>query len=171
MAIVGSMQSKVLDLPVRGADAIEILLNDHRTIESLLERLLEARGAREQTAVFEQLKAALTIHNATEENLVYPALNKVAGKERESQKLYHETADANVLVFEIDTLLKEGDEAAFKAKAQHLRDAILEHIDDEENSAFPHLQEGVDPEAVEQLTESVRELRGALHFTAPGNNT
>ncbi len=71
--------------------------------------------------MLELLKGVLTIHNATEENLVYPAINKVAGGKLESQHLYHETAEADVLFFELDGLLKEGDDEQFARKAVKFR--------------------------------------------------
>lgn len=162
------MQSDVGQLPVRGSDAIEILTNDHDVIKGLLTQLTQAPDSESRTMYLEQLKAALTVHNATEENLVYPALHKVAGKKSESQKLYHETAEADVLIFEIDTMLKEGDETDFESKATKLQGAILEHIEDEEEKAFPHLQEGAEPDQAQMLTESVRQFRGSLHYTMPG---
>jgi hemerythrin superfamily protein len=162
------MQSDVGELPARGNDAIEILINDHNVVKSLLTQLTQARETTQRQSALEQLKAALTVHNATEENLVYPALDKVAGKKWESQRLYHESAEADVLIFELDTMLKEGDEGEFARRSEKLRDAILEHIDDEENSAFPHLRENADPRQAQMLTESVREFRSALRFAPSG---
>ena len=158
------MQTDQSQLPVRGTDAIEILINDHEVIKGLLERLTAATQDPERRSILEQLKGALTLHNATEENLLYPALNKVAGKKSEAEKLYHETAEADVLVFELDTMLKEGDTGKFQAKAEKLQDAVLEHIDDEESSAFPHLQKGAEPAQSQMLTQSVREFRSALRY-------
>ncbi len=161
------MQSDVSPLPVRGNDAIEILTNDHEIIKSLLTGLTQATQTAQRKDALEQLKAALTIHNATEENLVYPALEKVAGKKSESQHLYHETAAADVLVFELDVMLKEGNDSNFSAKAGKLREAILEHIEDEEGSAFADLQKHAQPQQAQMLTNSVREFRSALRFN-PG---
>ena len=158
------MQSDLSQLPLRGNDAVEILLNDHQIVKTLLSRLTQATQTQERQSALEQLKAALTVHNATEENLVYPALEKVAGKKTESQKLYHETAAADVLIFELDTMLKEGDDADFSKKAEKLQAAILEHIEDEEESAFPHLQENAEPQQAQMLTESVREFRSSFRY-------
>jgi hemerythrin superfamily protein len=158
-----SMQIDKSLLPVRGSDAVEILLNDHEVIKGLLSELTQASGQRRQ-AVIEQLKGVLTIHNATEENLVYPAIDKVAGSKRESQHLYHETAEADVLLFELDSLLKERDESAFSIKAEKFVDAVCHHIEEEEQKAFPRLRENADPEHAETLVDSVKEFRNSLHF-------
>ena len=158
------MQSEMSELPMRGNDAIQILTNDHQTIKSLLSSLTQGTGMDGRRQTLERLKAALTIHNATEENLLYPALQVVAGKKSESQKLYHETAAADVLVFELDTMLKEGDDSGFTKKADKLQASILEHIEDEEQKAFKELQEKAEPQQAQMLTQSVREFRAMMHM-------
>jgi hypothetical protein len=90
------MQIDATLLPARGDDAVEILENDHQVIKGLLNQLVSASSP-QRKSVIEQLVGVLTIHNATEENLVYPALNKVAGSKLESQHLYHETMEADLL--------------------------------------------------------------------------
>ncbi len=157
------MQIDTSLLPARGNDAVEILENDHEVIKELLDQLTSATNSK-RADVLELLKGVLTIHNATEENLVYPAINKVAGSKLESQHLYHETAEADVLFFELDGLLKEGNDDEFARKAVKFRDAVLHHIDEEENKAFPRLEENGDPQNAASLTESMREFRKSLRF-------
>ncbi len=157
------MQIDTTLLPARGNDAAEILKNDHDVIKSLLRELTTGSGS-QRRQVMEQLKGVLTIHNATEENLVYPALNKVAGSKAESEHLYHETAEADVLLFELDSMLKQSDSADFALKADKFQKAVLQHIEEEEQKALPRLRENSDPEQVETLTDSVRAFRKSLHF-------
>jgi hemerythrin superfamily protein len=160
------MQSDMNDLlPVRGNDATEILVNDHEVIKRLLSELTQAAPSEGLKSTLEQLKGALTIHNATEENIVYPALRQVAHKKWEAQRLYHETAEADVLVFQLDTMMKEGNYADFPRVSEKLRDAVLEHIEDEEQKAFPHLQESAEPMQAQMLTQSVREFRSMIRFS------
>lgn len=159
------MQSDVNLLPMRGTTVHEILENDHEIIKGLLDSLTQAAAHEDRIQILEQLKGALTIHNATEENIVYPALDKVAGHKFETLKLYNETASADILVFQIDTMLKEGDETAFGEKARKLHDAVFKHIEAEEKSALPHLEKGADMQEQQMLLESVREFRAAMHFT------
>jgi hemerythrin superfamily protein len=160
------MQIDTTLLPARGNDAVEILTNDHTVIKDLLSRLAAAEPS-ERENVLAQLKGVLTIHNATEENIVYPALNKVAGSRAESQHLYHETAEADVLLFELDAMLKDGDAVDFESRAEKFRDAVLHHIDEEEHKALPRLRDNVDAEQTESLADSVRTFRKSLHFETP----
>ena len=128
----------------------------------MLNDLAAATDNESRKTILENAKPVLTVHNATEENLVYPALQKFVGQKRESEHLYQETAQADVLVFELDTMLKSGDDASFRETAEKLRDAVFEHIDDEETTAFPELQEKSSPEQSESLTNAVREFRATL---------
>lgn len=151
------------ELPVHGDDTVAILTHDHVVIKRLLSELTQGAQAQRKSTL-EQLKRALTIHNATEENLVYPALQVIGGKKKEAEHLYHETAEAAVLVFQLDTMLKTGDDAAFGVTAEKLQTAILEHIDDEERKAFPDLQKHAEPAQAQLLTASVREFRGSMQM-------
>ncbi len=164
------MQSDANLLPLRGSSVHEILENDHEIIKGLLTSLTRAAGTEQRVQILERLKGALTIHNAMEESLIYPALDKVAGHKFETLKLYNETASADILVFQIDTLLKEGDDAKFADKAEKLQSAVFKHIEAEEESALPHLEKGADSDQSQMLLESVREFRGALRFT-PGESS
>jgi hemerythrin superfamily protein len=157
------MQIDTTLLPARGNDAVEILLNDHQVIKGLLEELVAASGA-QRKSVLERLVGVLTIHNATEENLVYPALNKVAGSRLESQHLYHETAEADVLLFELDSMLKERDDTDFTDKARKFAEAVRHHIDEEENKALPRLRENANARDAELLADSVKQFRRSIHF-------
>jgi hemerythrin superfamily protein len=161
------MQSDVNVLPVRGNSVHDIVENDHEVIKGLLNSLQHSAERDERMRILEQLKGALTIHNAMEENLIYPALDKVAGHKFETLKLYNETASADIMLFQIDTMLKEGDDTKFSQTCQKLHDAVFKHIEAEEKSAMPHLQEGADSEESQMLMQSVREFRNAIRFT-PG---
>jgi hemerythrin superfamily protein len=158
------MQSDVNMLPMRGSSVHEIVVNDHETIKGLLNSLTHTTARDETMRILEQLKGALTIHNAMEENLIYPALDKVAGHMLETQKLYHETASADIMVFQIDTMLKEGDNTKLAEKCKKLHDAVFEHIESEEKSALPHLEKGADSNESQMLLQSVREFRSAMRF-------
>lgn len=159
------MQNQNTVAPANGTTAVEILVNDHRKIKDLLERLVSAQRTTERLECLAELQGVLTVHNATEENLVYPALNKIGKKMFESLHLYYETANADIASFEIESMLKEGQDGdAVQAKIEKLRDAVFEHIDDEEKKAFPHLQDAADDHETQLLNRSVQTFRGCIRF-------
>lgn len=161
------MQSNVQMLPVRGNSVHEIIENDHEVIKSLLSSLTHSGARADRMQTLEHLKGALTIHNAMEENIVYPALNKVSGHKREAMKLYDETASADVMLFEMDMMLKEGDETKFADKAEKLQTAVFKHIEAEEKSALPHLEKAADTHEAQMLLQSVRDYRNSIEFKPP----
>jgi hemerythrin superfamily protein len=149
-------------LPTIGSDAIEILMNDHVGIKDLLKEIARTSSQASRITLLENLKAVLTVHNATEENLVYPALAVEAEKKAESAKLYHETASADITLYELDSLIKHGEDDKFVQGFETFQKALLEHIDDEESKAFPHLRKYAEASKQQLLTAKVRQFRGAI---------
>jgi hemerythrin superfamily protein len=162
------MTSTTVSVATVGLDALDILMNDHASIKGLLTDLVDATESKRRKDILSALIGVLTIHNATEENLVYPALQKVAGEQQESEDLYRETGVADVAVFELDAMLQKGEESDFGAKATQLREAVFAHIEKEEITAFPHLREKATPEQSEALTDAVRAFRRALRYEPTG---
>jgi hemerythrin superfamily protein len=142
-----------------GNDAIEILLNDHEAVKRLFEQLAGS-AAGERAIVLEQLKSLLTVHNATEENLVYPAIRFVAGRPRDAETLYHQQDEAEAGLWSIDATIKgalKGDDPDEQIRT--LQKAVLAHVRKEEETEFPHLREALKGNALKQLTNDVREFR------------
>jgi hemerythrin superfamily protein len=158
------MTSTTVTVATVGLDALDILMNDHASIKGLLTDLVNATENERRKDILAQLKGVLVIHNATEENLVYPALAKIAGDQPAAEELHRETGVADVAIFELDALLQAGEEPDFGDKVVTLRDAVLAHIETEETTAFPHLREKATPEEGEALTQAVRDFRNALRF-------
>jgi len=165
------MTTNATHVPTKGQDAVEILTNDHDSIKTCLQQLCDATDASKRKQILNQLKGLFTIHNATEENIIYPALREIAGKKMESQHLVNETAEADLLMFQLDSMLRENDADKFQDTAEKLQSAVLDHINDEEQKAFPQLQDESTDAQYDNLTQCVQELRQDLRFTAGSSKT
>jgi hemerythrin superfamily protein len=143
-------------------DAFAVLKRDHEVVKNLLAELVQPGDRTLRRTMLNRLKTALAIHNATEESLIYPATRVLAGRKDQSERLYRETAEADVLLFEIDALREDRDEPQFDEKVAKLRDAIFAHIDEEEATVFPDLLERLGADGCKRLSQSVREFRGAF---------
>lgn len=90
-------------------NAIDILIQDHRRIGALMTQIAatSAGDALQRAALLQRLADLLTIHNASEENLVYPAIRDLANRPQDAATLYHQQDEAKVLVFELDQMPKE----------------------------------------------------------------
>jgi hemerythrin superfamily protein len=124
----------------RGAllNAIDLLVNEHFAVKQLLTQLPTTTGS-ERVQLLEAIKNALIVHNASEENVIYPAIKYLADRPQHANTLYHQQDDAQVLVWELTQLVANDD--LFVQKAEKLRDAILAHVQQEEEHEFPRLQE------------------------------
>jgi len=124
----------------RGAvlNAIDLLVNEHYAVKQLLTQLPTTTGS-ERVQLLEEIKNALVVHNASEENVIYPAIKDLADRPQHAHALYHQQDDAQVLVWELTQLV--ANDEMFVDKAEKLRDAILAHVQQEEEHEFPRLQE------------------------------
>ena len=159
MAKVNGTTVSASGIATTGADAIDILLNDHKLVKQLFEELAASTSG-ERATILEQLKALLTVHNATEENLVYPAVRFLAARPRDAETLYHQQDEAEAGLWAIDATIKglvEGDDVADQIDVLHK--AVLAHVRKEEETEFPHLRKTLDNDTLRQLTADVRAFR------------
>ena len=149
-----------------GNDAIEILEHDHERVKALFEELAAA-GTSDRPAILEQLKAVLTVHCATEENLVYPAVRVAAGRRKDADTLYHQQDEAKVGIWQIDAILKGTIKGDADTHIDELQSAVLAHVRKEEETEFPHLRDALKGKGLSQLTADVREFRATFRFEGP----
>lgn len=144
--------------PTAGGTAIDILVEDHRKIKALMNQISQtsAGNSTQRTQLLQQLADLLTVHNSTEENLVYPAIRDIAARPNDAATLYHQQDEAKVLVFELDQLSKS--DPRWGSRFETLRSAVLAHVAQEENIDFPRLRTAAGPRLTE-LTAKVRQLR------------
>lgn len=57
-------------------DALQMLADDHRTVEALFEKYDNARGEAAQQKIVQQICQELTIHAMIEEQVFYPAIRE-----------------------------------------------------------------------------------------------
>ena len=71
-------------------DVIDILLDDHRKIKALMDQILQTTDsdAAEREQLLQQLADLFTLHNSTEENLIYPAVRDIANLPIDTVELY-----------------------------------------------------------------------------------
>jgi len=138
-ALTGSVKARA------GADPFQLLMDDHREILALLDEMLalpEPPRAR-RPRLYLMLKRKLAKHALAEEDIVYPIIrsNLVNGDER--GHLYHEHADMKILLYQLEDMLKSGED--WTETVGSLRSLIRSHIEEEENTIFPELRRELHP--------------------------
>lgn len=137
-------------------DAIAILMNDHLRIKALFDQLVDGDGST-RPGLLAELKPLLVVHNAGEENVVYPAIFGIAMRPHHAKGLYHQQDDATVAFWELQQM--DPGDPEFLRKAADLRDALLAHVRHEEESEFPELRQTLTPEALAKLTAELMQFR------------
>ncbi len=145
-----------MDTSATAGDAIAVLMNDHLRIKALFDQLLDGDGTT-RPRLLAELKPLLIVHNAGEENVIYPAIFGIAMRPHHAKGLYHQQDDATVAFWEV--LQMDPGDPEFVRKAADLRDALLAHVRQEEEHEFPELRRALAAPAMAKLTAELEEFR------------
>lgn len=138
-------------------DAIDLLKQEHRSIEWVFLAYDGTVSAEQRRALVERLGVDLSAHTDLEEDIVYPiaerlGLDDVAGSRAEHM------AERRTLRRLLD--LATGDPAEGSLVAQ-LRREVDYHVQREETDLLPALRAALDVPALDDLTRRLREARAA----------
>jgi Hemerythrin HHE cation binding domain len=110
-------------------DALQMLADDHRTVEQLFEKYDNARSPSAQAKIVRQICEELTIHAMVEEQIFYPAIREVVDLSMmDEAQVEHDSAKALIIS------LQQGDpaDAFYEAKVSVLKEQIEHHVYEEE---------------------------------------
>lgn len=118
-------------------DAIVMLRNDHKTVESLFKKL-----DKDDVSVVPEICAALTQHAYIEEQVFYPAVRAEVEDELDDVlEAVEEHHLVKVLVAELESLTPSDE--TYKAKATVLAELVRHHVEEEEGEMFPRVREAL----------------------------
>ena len=143
-------------------DPIALLETDHRRFEKLLkdgedttERAVKGRGE-----ILEALTSELTVHEAIEEQILYPALRPHAEAHDVVLEGIEEHHVADVLIKELHEVRKDAEK--WGAKFKVLKESIAHHIQEEEHKMFPIARGSLAREELLALGARMRALKAEL---------
>lgn len=110
-------------------DAIQLLKNDHRTVEDLFEAFENAKGSKAKQKIANQICMELIVHAQIEEEIFYPAV-KEAVEEEIYTEAHVEHDGAKVLIAQI--LNGDPDGEFYDASVKVLSEMIKHHVKEEE---------------------------------------
>lgn len=118
-------------------DPIALLEADHRRFEKLLEEgeKSTARAAKGRRELLDTLISELNVHEAIEEQLLYPALKPHAEARHIVLEGFEEHHVADVVLNELKSVATDSEKWAAKFKV--LKENITHHIQEEERMMFP----------------------------------
>lgn len=127
------------DSKIRTMKATEILKEDHRKVKAMFAMYAKLGGKAESAkqVLFDKVCEELTIHATLEEEIFYPAVEKVSDKK--APEVVAEALEEHKIV---KTLLEElaelsPDDEAFDAKMKLLGESVEHHAGEEETDMFP----------------------------------
>lgn len=110
-------------------DALQMLADDHRTVEALFEKYDNARGEAAQQKIVQQICQELTIHAMVEEQVFYPAIRDVVEDDMmDEAQVEHDSAKMLILSLQQGT----PSDAYYDAKVSVLKEQVEHHVYEEE---------------------------------------
>jgi hypothetical protein len=140
-----------------GTDAVTLIQDDHRLLESLFQRLQAGEGDRR--ALVDEVAARLTAHATAEEEEVYPALTAAEpDEEAEVEHAYREHDEAVHLLVKVVNLVES---PHFEQALDELVEAVRHHVEEEEDEVLPALRDAVDARTLARLGEAFDRVRAS----------
>ena len=113
-------------------DAIELLKEDHRTVEGLFDQFKQASDSQTKGQIARGICTELKVHTLLEEEIFYPALRgKIDDDDIDEALVEHD--GAKLLINEIEASSAEAN--FFEAKVKVLQEQIEHHIKEEEQES------------------------------------
>jgi iron-sulfur cluster repair protein YtfE (RIC family) len=137
-------------------DALKLLKDDHERVKKMLEEIdsTTERAEKTRTEGLAKLKQELTIHEAIEEEIFYPALRQHA----EAKEIVLEAFEEHDVV---DTIMSEieqtpVDDERWGAKFTVMKENLEHHIEEEEGEMFDKARDIFDRDTLESLGEQMQ---------------
>jgi iron-sulfur cluster repair protein YtfE (RIC family) len=145
-----------------------LLMQDHRTVEELLEMAISA-DEDELHGLVQRLKLEIMLHANVEDRVVYSAIEQQSGMAGAISHARDQHAEIESILFDLDGL-KPG--RAMQSRLEDLREALTSHFQEEEDDVLPRAAALIDQTTSRDLAsqfESERlSERDILLETEPG---
>jgi len=139
---------------------IEHLKKDHEKQREIGKKLKEAREAKEREKLRQQMHEALYPHLEGEEASIFDYMKEAGGKAREEAlKAIQEHHVDELVLRELMDLDPDGE--VFSAKAYVLDEFNRHHMEEEEKTHFPMLEEMTSKEKMDKLFEQYEKAEKA----------
>jgi hemerythrin-like domain-containing protein len=147
-------------------DAITLLKDDHDKAKKMLKELEETteRAVKTREQLFTKLKTELTVHEAIEEEIFYPALRQHAEAKDIVLEAYEEHNVVDMVMGELEQTPFEDE--TWIAKFTVMKENLEHHIEEEEGEMFEQARDLFDKETLGQLGERMQARKAELQQAA-----
>jgi len=145
-------------------DVVRFLVRQHEQIKSLFAETVAASGKARERA-FVELRRLLAVHETAEEEIVHPrAKRKIPNGDKIIGARLDEEHEAKTVLAELEKL--DVDTASFTVMLTKLRDAVVEHAEQEEKQEFIKLEQELGDNELEHMGRAAQ-LAEAIAPTRP----
>ena len=145
-------------------DPIALLKKDHREAAALLATIAASKPGPRRVATVKKLDAALELHMHVEEELVYPLVSKLVGREESKEA----SIEHDLLRNGLASLTELVDQPGFGAAVAMLTAGIRHHVKEEEREVFPELKAKLNRDDLAQLGDEVKAAKSKTKTKARG---
>jgi hemerythrin-like domain-containing protein len=134
---------------------LKLLKDDHGKVKKLLGELESTteRGVKTRKDLFAKVKRELTVHEAIEEEIFYPALKEHPKTKEITLEAYEEHHVVDTVMAEIEAVAF--DDETWGAKFTVMKENLEHHIEEEEGEMFKQAKQVFDRDELERLGESM----------------
>ena len=145
-------------------DVVRFLVRQHEQIKALFAETLAASGKTREQA-FVELRRLLAVHETAEEEIVHPrAKRKIPNGDKIIGARLDEEHEAKTVLSELEKL--NVDDQSFTDMLTNLRDAVVEHAEQEEKQEFVELAQELGDDELDHLDRAAK-LAEAVAPTRP----
>ncbi|MBE9171231.1 hemerythrin domain-containing protein [Pleurocapsales cyanobacterium LEGE 06147] len=137
----------------------DIIRMDHQKVRTLFMQIEQSNDPQKIQEYFGQLYKDLSVHAEAEEQVVYPAVRPFYGEE-DTQELYDEQAQMKTLLEQIKS--SDPSSSQFKDTVQQLKDIVLDHVRQEENTMFAAIRNNCSSEQSEKMATDFKAAKDRL---------
>ena len=137
-------------------DALKLLKADHDKVKKILEELdsTTERGVKTRQELYTKVKAELVVHEAIEEEILYPALKEHPKAKDLVLEAYEEHNVVDMVMAEIDETPFEDE--TWGAKLTVMKENLEHHIEEEEGEMFKQCRQIFDAEELVELGDQMQ---------------
>jgi hemerythrin-like domain-containing protein len=132
-------------------DALKMLKDDHDKVKKMLDELESTteRAEKTRTEGLATLKSELEVHEAIEEEILYPALKEHAKTKDIALEAYEEHHVVDMVMSELEGVPVS--EETWAAKFTVMKENLEHHIEEEEGEMFKQARQVMDESEVDEL--------------------
>jgi iron-sulfur cluster repair protein YtfE (RIC family) len=158
---------------MRGANAIDLLQQDHDKVKDLLSQLMDTtnRAEKKRHELLGKIKHELEIHTRLEEEIFYPAFKQADGAEH--RKMFFEAKEEHravekLVIPDLEGTTLTSDE--FHGRAKVLKELVEHHAQEEEDEMFPKARKTLSNDELVELGQRMQQRKQELQGRAEASD-